>query len=153
MLDKESTRLVVKTDKQMSKKNATEQLKRHIQNDILQGGTQKALVSRMVEDYYDVGYTLSEHSARDLIAKCRKELRDDWIEERKHLQEIQLQRLLDLYSESREAMDRMNALNTLKEVNKMTGLYPSEKLDVNANIKGDIVIDFGFNKEEETKDE
>lgn len=132
----------------MSHKGVSEQLRRHVQNDILAGANQKALVSRIMEDYYELGYKLNRDRATEFIARCRKELKEDWLEERKHLQEIQMQRLLDVYSESREALDRMNALNTLKEISKLCGLYPSEKLDVNANIKGDIVIDFNLDRDE-----
>ena len=133
----------------MSKKGATEQLKRYIANDILNGGTQITIVQKITEDVYGVGYTLSEHSAKDLIAKVRKDLREDWAEERKHLQEIQMQRLLDLYTESREALDRLSALNTLKEMNKMCGLYEPDKVSVEAKVDSKIVIDFGFNNNEE----
>lgn len=130
----------------MSKKNATEQLKRYISNDLLDGATQSVLVQKITEDAYGVGLKYSVHTAKDIISECRRILRDDWKEERETLREMQLNRLLDLYTESREAKDRLTALNTLKEINKVTGQY--EPIRVDATIDGTISIDFGFDKEE-----
>lgn len=134
----------------MSKKNATEQLKRYVANDILNGGTQATLVQKITEDVYGVGYTLNVHSAKDLIAKVRRQLKEDWESERQELKEIQLQRMLDLYTESRLAFDRYNALNVLKEINKMVGLNEPEKIE--AKIDGSITIDFGFETENPNED-
>lgn len=131
----------------MSKKNATEQLRRCVAKDILKGATQIKLIQKINKDAYGLGIKLPKDSAENLISKTRKELREDWIEERKGLQEIQLQRLMDLYEESREANDRYSALNTMKEINKMVGLYEAEKIKVDASINGSIEIDFGFSED------
>ncbi|MBQ0089745.1 MAG: hypothetical protein KBT27_10500 [Prevotellaceae bacterium] len=128
----------------MSKKNATEQLKKEVYNDILRGNTQSNLVNKITTDYYNVGLKYSVHTAKDLISEVRRIVRADYQEEQKFLRESNINRLLDLYNESFEVGDRSTALKTLQEMNKMCGLYESEKLDVTLN--GNVDINFGFDE-------
>lgn len=130
----------------MSAKNATEQVKNYIYNDLLRGATQSNLVDKLTKDLYEVGIKYSAHTSRDLISKVRRMVRADYLEERKELRETNLNRLLDLYSEAKDNKDRFTALKTLQELNKMCGLYEAEKVDV--NINGNITVDFGFDNED-----
>lgn len=126
----------------MSRKNATEQVKNHIYNDLLRGATQSNLVEKLTTDYYDIGIKYSEHTSKDLIAKVRKIIRKDYEEEKSFLRETNINRLLDLYNESIEFGDRGTALKTLQEMNKMVGIYEPDKIDV--TLDSNITIDFGF---------
>lgn len=127
--------------------NAKDQLRRHLINDLLNGASQSVLIQKIEEDAYQLGITYKVASAKNIISQCRKLLKADWEAERKDLREMQLTRLLDLYTDAREMRDTRGALSVLQEINKITGQYEAQKLDV--NLSGDINIDFGFNKDEE----
>ena len=130
----------------MSKKTATRLAKDHIYNDLCIGATQKNLVSKLMNDDYGIGIKYKDHAARDLIALVRREIREDFEEEKKELKETMVQRLLFLYNESLEIGNHANALNSLKELGKVCGLY--EPMNYNVNLNGGLTVDFGFNSDE-----
>lgn len=119
-------------------------LKEYVYNELLRGTTQSELVEKIQNDFWNIGKTYSTGSAKNLITQVRKEIKSDWEEERKDVRDTLLARLMSLYSDSIDAKDRYGALNCLKEIAKITGLYEPQKLDVNANVNGGLVIDFNF---------
>lgn len=133
-----------------AKKGIQELLIRHICNDLLNGAVQSVLLEKIQDDTYGVGKTYQISMARQLIALARKRIREDWKEESKELREMQLNRILDLYTESREIGDRMSALKSLQEINKISGLYEPTKVDM--KVGGSIDISFGFENNEENED-
>lgn len=128
----------------MSKKGMTEILFQKVREDIYKGLSQADLIERIVTNYYQLKYDKepSLHYARNVISDVRKEIKEEWKEQNQELKELQLGRLLDLYNDSRKNNDRMNALSTLKEINKVSNLYEAEKIDM--TISGNIEIDFGL---------
>lgn len=133
----------------MSRKGATEILKHRIYNDLMIGGTYSNIVAKVRNDDYNVGYTLGKECAKNLVTKVRKTIREDYMEEREHLRETNIARLLDLYNEALKNGDRLTGLKTLQEMNKMVGIYEPQNL--NLNLQGEVTIDFGLSNEE--KDE
>lgn len=131
----------------MSKKGLTDALFQKVREDIYKGLSQSDLIDRIINNFYELKYekTPNIHYARNIISDVRKKIKEEWKEQNQELKELQLGRLLDLYNESRKNNDRMNALNTLKEINKVGNIYEAEKVDM--TINADIQIDFGFDDE------
>lgn len=117
-----------------------DELEKHIWNEIIQGATNANLVDKIKNDYWNLGLKYCDGSAKNVVTRVRQQMKEDWKQELPTLREMQMQRLLSLYNESLEAADRGNALKTLQEINKVTGLYEAEKIDL--NISGEVEINF-----------
>lgn len=130
----------------MPTKYKTDLVKVHLYNEILKGTTQSELVDKLNTDFWGVGQKYPVVRARELLSKVRKEVREDWNEEKAELRETTLARLMSLYTECLDQKDRQTALKTLQEISKITGLYDAQKLDVSLNAN--IEIDFGFGEYE-----
>lgn len=123
-------------------KGATEVLKDCVKKDILLGLCQSEIADKIVNDKYGVNLSYTTHAAASLISNTRKSIKEEWQEENNYLRETMLQRLMNLYNICLNNKDRNCALNTLKEINKITGMYEPDKL--NLNIDSEVNIDFGF---------
>ena len=140
----------------MSRKSNTQVIINKLYNLILNGATSSNLLEYLSDTEFTNGEVLTQKQKYEHIQKARWKIRDDFKEESKELRESNLNRLLDLYAESREIGDRLAALNALKEMNKLCGLYEPTKVEGKLDLSGDITIDFKLNDnndKEEEKDE
>lgn len=119
---------------------------RNVINDILNGATYSVLKAKLMEDAYELGYKYSKGQVDRIVREARDVIKKDTEEQLPYLKEDMLARVLDVYTESRELGDRMNALKSLEMINKMFGLY-QEKIKVDADIKQEVIIDFGYDKD------
>lgn len=119
---------------------------RHTVNAILAGATYSILVANLMEDEYGLDYKYTRGHSERIIKQARELIRKDTEEQLPHLKEDMLARMLDVYTEARDMGDRMNALKALDQINKMFGMY-QEKLKVDADIKQEVIIDFGYDKD------
>lgn len=126
----------------MSRKAQTQIERDLVYNGIMQGFNQSNLMKYLMEDLWATGTKHTWRDAQKLISDVRVKIREDFKAQHDTLRETQMARLEDLYYESRENNDRFGALNVIKEINKMTGLYEPTKIE--AKIEGDITIDFGL---------
>ena len=70
-------------------------------------------------------------------------------EQRDKQRELFYQRLLTVFNESMEANDRQNALKALDMFAKFGGLYDKEKVELSGKIDHNVVVDFGFDNDDE----
>ena len=70
-------------------------------------------------------------------------------EQRDKQRELFYQRLLTVFNESMEANDRQNALKALDMFAKLGGLYDKEKVELSGTIDHNVVVDFGFDNDDE----
>ena len=70
-------------------------------------------------------------------------------EQRDKQRELFYQRLLTVFNESMEANDRQNALKALDMFAKFDGLYDKEKVELSGTIDHNVVVDFGFDNDDE----
>lgn len=126
----------------MSRSNLMDVLKRKVKIDILKGKLSGDIIHKLMNDEYGYGKVLAKHHSEQIISDVKKQIREEWANESQYLRETQLERLVRLYADSLTNNDRQSALNTLKEINKITGQYEAQKMDINVN--GEILVDFGF---------
>lgn len=132
---KDTTKVVGETVSTSKKKIA-------IQKALLKGMTYCQIREALRNDELGLGEPLTHSSIQKLITAVYKEMRECFKEEKEAIVEQQYERLMNLYSTSLEANDRTNALNSLKEINKMTGVYEPQKVDL--SVSGEIEIDFSM---------
>lgn len=137
----------------MSRKSNSCIIINKLYNLILNGATSSNLLEYLSDTEFTNGEHFTQIQKYEYIKKARTKIRDDFKEESKELRETNLNRLLDLYNESREIGDRLAALNTLKEMNKMCGLYEPTKVEGKLDLSGDIIIDFKLNENRSKEDE
>lgn len=115
-------------------------LKQRLWEDIAKFTPYLTLIERLQNDYYKTGkcYELSE--ARIFLSRVRKDIKEHWKERQDGLREEMIETVLDLYRDCRDTKDRLTALNCLKEINKLNGLYEPEKHQVDVN--GTVEISF-----------
>lgn len=118
--------------------------------DILNGVSRYRVKLKLDRDNYE-GYktsSLSRATKYNLIqeayAKCEIPLE----EEKEKMRNLQIARLEDMLEESRDARDRQNALGIIKEMNKLTGIYPTENVTVSGDGKLNVRISFGLGSED-----
>lgn len=119
---------------------------KYVINDILNGATWSVLRDKLMNDDYEIGHKYSEPQSQRIVRKAREVIKQDINEQMPELREETMARILDVYTECRELGDRMNALKALDMINKMFGQY-QDKLKIDADVKQEIVIDFGYDKD------
>lgn len=137
----------------MSRKSNTQVVINKLYNLILNGATSSNLLEYLSDTEFTNGEHFTQIQKYEYIKKARTKIREDFKEESKELRETNLNRLIDLYAESREIGDRLAALNALKEMNKMCGLYEPTKVEGKLDLSGDIIIDFKLNDNENKEEE
>ena len=122
-------------------------LKAQVYNLILRGATSSNLYAMMeVGELGKYALRMTQKRRKSMIADVRKQIKDDYAAEHTELRATALARLYDLYNECIEIGDRGNAVQCLKEINKMCGLYEPEKIDM--RVAAEVVnVDFNFGKE------
>lgn len=123
-----------------------EYLKKEVYNALANGATYSNVQNMLQEDYWQVGWKPCINTAQMILKQVKDQIREDWKEDRKTLKEQIYANFMDLYNECREMGDRGTALNTLKEIGKLGGIYEAE--NINLNVKGEIEIDFGLGNED-----
>ena len=103
----------------------------------------------MKNDEYGMGRSYAENSADRFIRQARDIIAADMAEQLPSMRNDMMVRLLDVYTDARECGDRGNALKALDQLTKLTGMY-EQTLKVDGNMKTEIIIDFGFDTEEDT---
>lgn len=119
---------------------------KHVINDILNGATWSVLRDKLMNDDYKIGHNYSEPQSQRIVRKAREIIRQDIDEQMPTLRDDMIARFLDIYTECRELGDRISALKALEHINKICGLY-QDKLKVDADIKQEVIIDFGYDKD------
>lgn len=119
---------------------------RHTVNAILDGATYSILIANLMEDEYGLDYKYTRGHSERIIKQARELIRKDTEEQIPHLKEDMIARFLDIYTDAKTVGDRMNALKALEHINKLCGLY-QDKLKVDADIKQEVIIDFGYDKD------
>lgn len=116
----------------------------HIYNDICNGATYSNCMTKLMNDYYEIGYKYSESRADRLISEAKKLLRKDFEEDRKEIKARLYVALQDVFNECREWNDRGNALRALEQISKLLGLNEPDKVDMRLQ---QVDINFGLNEE------
>lgn len=76
-----------------------------------------------------------------------KMLKVEFDGKKEELRNVIYERYLNVYNEAMIANDRTNALNALKEINRMLGLNEPEQYNIKEDKK--IIIDFGFGNDDD----
>lgn len=112
--------------------------------DILNGMSPYRVRLKLSRDQYE-GFQSSKYCERKiyyLLEDAYKNCRIPLAKEREKMRNLQLARLEDLLEECRDQNDRQSAIATIKEMNKLAGIYEAEKVDVTGTIN--VNIDFGL---------
>ena len=123
---------------------------KNIVNDILDGATRSVIISKVKEDAYGIGRTYSENRIDQFIRKAREIIQQDTLEMIPTMRDDMVNRLLDVYTDSRKRGDSNGALKALDQLSKVCGLY-EQKLRVEGHTTNEIIIDFGFDLEEDAE--
>lgn len=121
-------------------------LKKEVYNALANGATYSNIYTMLQEDHWDVGWKPSRNTCYDILKQVKDQIKEDWKEDRKYLKEQIYANILDLYNESRQVGDRRIALDSMKEIAKLGGLYDPEKIEIQGQINSNIEIDFGFDE-------
>lgn len=116
----------------------------HVYNHLLKGATAKNVIEALRNDDYGVGKKYGRDRAQEIYHEVRREILENFQEERKAISEMLYERYLDVYAEAREVSDRLSAISALKEIAKLTGANAAQKVEVNGTISGDIEIKFNL---------
>lgn len=116
-----------------------------VYNDILNGAVYSNLVDKLMNDYWEKGYNYTESGAHEIVMFARRKMKKDWEDDLPNLKAKVYNILNDIYAECRESKDRMNALKSIDYINKLTGLYAPEKVDM--KVDSEVIIDFKFNED------
>ena len=81
---------------------------------------------------------------------AEKMLKVEFDGKKEELRNVIYERYLNVYNEAMIANDRTNALNALKEINRMLGLNEPEQYNIKEDKK--IIIDFGFGNNDDEDD-
>ena len=126
-----------------------EELVEVIVYDILSGVSRYRIKLKLDRDNYD-GFTtssLSRATKYNLIQEAYTKCEIPLEAEKDKMRNLQIARLEDMLEESRDARDRQNALGIIKEINKLTGIYPTENVTVSGDGNLNVRISFGIEEE------
>lgn len=125
---------------------------KQIVNDLLNGATRSIIADKLTNDEYGLGRVYKGQCACDrFIKEAREVIAADMAEQLPSMRNDMMIRLLDVYTDARECGDRGNALKALDQLTKLTGMY-EQALKVDGNLKTEIIIDFGFESEEDSSE-
>ena len=133
----------------MAKKYDKSDLIEHIVCDILNGVSRYRILKKLEKDAYE-GFETSDicRSNRYKIIKAAyDECKVPLAKDKQKMRELQLARLDDILEECRDQNDRNNAINAIKETNKLLGLYEAEKVELTGKME--ITVDFGLEDKDE----
>ena len=118
--------------------------------DILNGMSKYRVKLKLQRDQYEdfVTSKFSERKIYYLLEEAYSNCKIPLAEDRQKMRELFISRYEDILEEARDARDRQNAINALKEMGKILGIYEPEKVDVNANVNVDISFGLEDNETE-----
>lgn len=146
-----NTKKMMKQNKERPKFDR-EELVQLIYVDLINGVSRYQILLKLKRDQYEgfISSGFSRSKQYDLIQEAYENCKVELKEHKEQQKELMYQRLLDVYQECRDQRDRQNAINALKELNKLMGLNEPDKVDVTANVNVDI--SFGLDDETELQD-
>lgn len=133
-----------KADKKGKTHGQKEVVRLEVFNAILEGYTYRNLMYALQHDDFNIGRKYTKRSSACIISEVYQEIRDSFKEQKDTLAYQQFERLINLYNEAKE-YDKGSALNALKEINKLCGLYEPKKIDM--NVSGELEVNFELNNE------
>jgi len=112
--------------------------------DILNGMSKYRVKLKLQRDKYEdfVTSKFSERKIYYLLEEAYNNCKIPLAKDRQKMRELFISRYEDILEEARDARDRQNAINALKEMGKILGIYEPEKVDVTGAIN--VNIDFGL---------
>lgn len=114
---------------------------RNVINDLMDGGVYSVIKQKLMEDQYGLDKRYTEGSAKAIIKFARARIKEDFAEKLPDIRAQLTNMLYDLFTESKEIGDRMNAIKCLQEIAKLTGAYTPEQKEVTVK---EITIDFNL---------
>lgn len=114
---------------------------RNVINDLMDGGVYSVIKQKLMEDQYGLDKRYTEGSAKQIIKFARTRIKEDFAEQLPDIRAQLTNMLYDLFTESKEIGDRMNAIKCLQEIAKLTGAYTPEQKEVTVK---EITIDFNL---------
>ena len=139
------------------KKRTTSQGKKElvyrIAKDIVGGLSRSKVIKKMKDNGYNMSFNTSDYTEGSMSTAyddAVKLLKVEFDGKKEELRNVVYERYLNLYNEALQANDRKVALDALKEINKMLGLNEPELYNVKEDKR--IIIDFGFDNNEEDED-
>lgn len=118
--------------------------------DLLNGVSRYRVRLKMERDQYPdfTTSTMSRSGIYKYIDEAYDLCKIPLSKERDKMRNLQLARLEDILEEARDQNDRQSAIGAIKEMNKLTGIYEAEKVDVTGTIN--VNIDFGLDNGSES---
>lgn len=135
-----------------TKEGTKEVVKKLIVRDILLGKTRSQIIDKIQSNGYTHYGDCSNATANKLYNDAKNVIVDDMQETMPLMRNKVMNQLNDVYNDARNNNDRSNALKALDQINKMSGFYEN-KISVDANVKTEIVIDFGFDDGEDSQNQ
>ena len=125
--------------------------------DLINGLTKSDIVQKLDAGLYSPqkGKGIGYRTAVDYINAAQQRLAYDFEKDAEKLRADLYAKMMAVYADCMEAGDRYNALNALDKLMKLTGVAndkPSTAIQINSGKEGNVVVNFGFGNEEETKD-
>ena len=114
---------------------------RNVINDLMDGGVYSVIKQKLMEDQYGLDKRYTEGSAKAIIKFARARIKEDFAEQLPDIRAQLTNMMYDLFTESKEIGDRMNAIKCLQEIAKLTGAYTPEQKEVTVK---EITIDFNL---------
>lgn len=143
--------MAISTSKKRKSTYDREELVQLVTNDILNGFSRYRVLLKLERDAYpDIETSKFSRSTRySIVQEAYDNCKVPLAEDRQRMRDLCLARLEDILEEARDQNDRQNAIASIKEMNKLLGLYEPDKVDVT----GDITVDISFGLEEDNETE
>lgn len=130
--------------------NKHDLLIRLICKDIAKGVNRRDIIQKGINDDYNIGRKYTYSTMAQYATEAKKIITDQWKEEMKGFRDQIKDMYLDTYNDAREHNDRIAAVQSLKELGKIAGVYDPET--INLSVQGELVIDFGFESDDEEEE-
>lgn len=120
--------------------------------DLCNGLTKCDIMQKLDNDMYEDIQTskLSKSMRYKVISDAYSMAKSELEEQREKQRELFYSRLTTVFNDSMQANDRQNALKALEMFAKFGDLYTKEKVEISGTIDHNVVIDFGFDNDEES---
>lgn len=121
-------------------------------NDMLNGALMSHVMDKLQKGEYGNGKKYKYNEAYQVFHDAKNLIKLDFEVEKPFLKEQLYLYLMDIYTNCRESDDRYNAINAINSIAKLTGMYENGQ-KINIESQGEIKISFGFNNEEDVKED
>jgi len=118
--------------------------------DLVNGKTTSDIILKLKNCQYEgQKKPVKDRMARDYYIAAKSRMKYDFESDMKDLRADVYAKLLALYADAIENDDRGNALGALDKMLKLGGIdKPQTAIQINGSDEGGIVVNFGFNQEE-----